>query len=339
MPPLEFALLWMLALVLGAALVTEACIQYARRRGLLDLAGPRRSHVGAVPRGGGLAIVLALGGACWLLVVGGWLDDAVALRFAVALFAVAAIGWIDDHRPLPASLRLLVHVAAALGFLLPLTATGGAGFLLLAAAVLLLVTAVNFWNFMDGIDGIASLQAVFVAAVLVHAFGQHGEGGMLLLSLAVVAACLGFLPFNLPRARIFLGDVGSGGIGFAIGALLLLAVQRGALDVWTALLLPSAFWLDAGLTLASRMLRGRRWYTAHREHLYQWLARRGRSHLNVDVLFALWNLLIVLPAYSLIAADLAPSLPTLVIVSAAGLAVWVAARRQLLRGARLYGFR
>jgi UDP-N-acetylmuramyl pentapeptide phosphotransferase/UDP-N-acetylglucosamine-1-phosphate transferase len=340
MPSLEFALLWVLALMLASALVTEVCIQYARRRGLFDHAGPRRSHAGTIPRGGGLAIVLAMAGACWMLSNGGWLDPALAVRFAIALLAVAAIGWIDDHRPLPAWLRLVVHVAAALGFLLPVAAdAGGAGLLLAACAVLLLVTAVNFWNFMDGINGIASLQALFVAAVLVHAFGQHGDAGMLLLSLALASACLGFLPFNLPRARIFLGDVGSGGIGFAIGALLLLAVQRGALDVWTALLLPSAFWLDAGLTLASRMLLGRRWYTAHREHLYQWLARRGRSHSNVDALFALWNLLIVLPAYSLIAADLAPSLPTLVLVSMAGLMAWVATRRYLLRSARLYGFR
>jgi UDP-N-acetylmuramyl pentapeptide phosphotransferase/UDP-N-acetylglucosamine-1-phosphate transferase len=340
MPPFEFALLWVLAVLLGAALITEACIQYARRRGLLDHAGPRRSHAGSVPRGGGLGVVLPLAGACWLLVNGGWLEGSVALRFAVAVLAVAAIGWIDDHRPLPAWLRLLVHVAAALGFLLPMfPGAEWQGVLVAAAAVLLLVTAVNFWNFMDGINGIASLQALFVAAVLVHAFAQHGDAGMLLLSLALASACLGFLPFNLPRARIFLGDVGSGGIGFAIGALLLLAVQRGALDVWTALLLPSAFWLDAGLTLASRMLLGRRWYTAHREHLYQWLARRGRSHSNVDVLFALWNLLIVLPAYSLIAADLVPALPMLVLVSVAGVAVWLATRRYLLRSARLYGFR
>jgi UDP-N-acetylmuramyl pentapeptide phosphotransferase/UDP-N-acetylglucosamine-1-phosphate transferase len=336
-PPLEFMLLWLLALGLASALGTQACLWYARRRGLLDHAGPRRSHAGSMPRGGGLAIVLALAGGCFLLVSGGWLEPSMAWRFALAMLAVGAIDWLDDHRPLPAWLRLLVHLGAATSLVLPSPA--GAGWLPVLLAVLLLATAVNFWNFMDGINGIASLQAVFVAAVLAYAFAQHGEGGLSLLALAVVATCLGFLPFNLPTARIFLGDVGSGGIGFAVGALLLFAVQRGVLDVWTALLLPSAFWLDAGLTLASRMLRGRRWYTAHREHLYQWLARRGRSHTRVDALFALWNLLIVLPAYLLIAADRVPALPVLLLVSAAGAVLWLSARRRLLHDARLYGFR
>jgi UDP-N-acetylmuramyl pentapeptide phosphotransferase/UDP-N-acetylglucosamine-1-phosphate transferase len=339
MPPLEFALLWALAVLLATAVLTELSLWYSRRRGLLDHAGPRRSHAGAVPRGGGLAIVLAVLGSCALLAAGGWLDPALLARFALATAAVAAIGWIDDHRPLPAALRLAVHVAAAAVFAWPLAAGDAGTALLLALAVLLLATAVNFWNFMDGIDGIATLQAAFVAGVLVHAFARVGDPGPMLLSLALLAACLGFLPFNLPRARIFLGDVGSGGIGFMIGALLLLAVTRGALDAWTALLLPLPFWLDAGLTLAVRIGAGRRWYTAHREHLYQWLVRRGRSHLAVDALFAAWNLLIVLPAYLLISADLAPSQPTLAIVAAAGASLWVVARRRLLRSARLYGFR
>lgn len=337
MPPVEFSLLWLLALTLAAGVLTHGSLLYARRRGLLDREGPRRSHVGAVPRGGGLAVVLVLLGACGLLLGGDWLPSALVVRFAACLAAVAAIGWLDDHRPLPASLRLLVHLAAALALAWP--AGGGAEAWLLALAVLALVAAVNIWNFMDGIDGIASLQAVFVAALLVHAFAAADAPGALLLALALLAGCLGFLPFNLPRARIFLGDVGSGGIGFALGALLLLALREGALDAWTALLLTSAFWLDAGLTLATRIVLGRRWYTAHREHLYQWLVRRGRSHLQVDLLFAAWNLLIVLPAYLLIAADVLPSLPVLATVAALGAGLWLAARRSLLRSARLYGFR
>jgi UDP-N-acetylmuramyl pentapeptide phosphotransferase/UDP-N-acetylglucosamine-1-phosphate transferase len=339
-PPIEFLLLWALAMLLVAAVLTEGCILYARWRGLADDAGPRRSHVGTVPRGGGLAVVLTVLGACALLASGQWLDGALLVRFALGLALVAGIGWLDDHRPQPVLRRLLLHVAAAAIVAWPLlTALAGpwsiAVFML---ALLAIAGAVNFWNFMDGIDGIASLQALFVAALLVHAFALTGDAGPLLLSLALAVACLGFLPFNVPRARIFLGDVGSGGIGFALAALLLLAVQRGALDVWTALLLPLAFWLDAGLTLASRILLGRRWYTAHREHLYQWLVRRGRSHAQVDALFLAWNLLIVLPLYLLITYRILPSLPLLLLASAIGALGWWQTRRLLLRQARCYGF-
>lgn len=338
MPPVEFALLWSMAFLLGAAVLTEGCIAYARWRGLADHAGPRRSHAGVVARGGGLAVVLAMLGACGLLVGGGWVEGALLLRFAVGLAVVAAIGWIDDHRPQPVLRRLLVHLAAAALVAAPLLDGGPWGSGLFVLAVLAIAAAVNFWNFMDGIDGIASLQALFVAGVLVHAFASAGDPGPMLLSLALAVACLGFLPFNFPRARIFLGDVGSGGIGFAIAALLLLAVQRGALDAWTALLLPLAFWLDAGLTLASRMLLGRRWYTAHREHLYQWLVRRGRTHAQVDALFLGWNLLIVLPLYVLVTRDLLAPLPALLAASVLGAAAWWQARRVLLRQARAYGW-
>jgi UDP-N-acetylmuramyl pentapeptide phosphotransferase/UDP-N-acetylglucosamine-1-phosphate transferase len=337
---LEFAILWVLALAMSAALLTRASIGYAHWRGLLDRPGQRRSHRGTVARGGGIAVILVLAGACLLLAAGEWLDRQLLLRFSLGVGLVAAVGWIDDHRPLPAWSRLLVHLAAAALFVLPAQAPGDLlAFATAALAIVLLATAVNFWNFMDGINGIAGLQAVFVAALLAHAFAAVDQPGAMLLALALVAGCLGFLPFNLPRARIFLGDIGSGGIGFAVGALLLLAVERGALDIWTALLLPVAFWLDAGLTLASRILLGRRWYTAHREHLYQWLVRRGRSHAQVDLLFATWNLSIVLPAYLLSQTATLPSLPVLAAVTAAGTLVWVLARRHLLRQARLYGFR
>src|SRR5690606_26858709 len=167
---------------------------------------------------------------------------------------------------------------------------------------------------------------------------QAGQPGLLLLALALVVAVLGFLPFNFPRARCFLGDVGSGALGIAVAALLIVAVARRALDPWTALLLPIAFLTDAGLTLASRILLGRRWYTAHREHLYQWLVRRGRSHAGVSGLYAGFNLVVVLPAWLLVAGGHVPSAVALAVVAAIAAAGWFAARHWLLRSARHYGF-
>lgn len=342
MPPSEFLLLWGMALALASALATEASIRYARWRGMLDHAGQRRSHVGSVPRGGGIGIVLSLLLAVLLLWEGPWSERSLLQGFAAGLALVAAIGWIDDHLPQPAWRRLLVHFVAALLLLwsiataLPMNGISVLGLLL---GLLAVAAAINFWNFMDGINGLASLQALFVSAVLAHAFWLADQPIGLLLSVALVVACAGFLPFNLPRARVFLGDVGSGAIGFAIAALLLHAISRDVLDVWTALLLPMAFWLDAGLTLAMRIGLGRRWYTAHREHLYQWLVRRGRSHASVDALFLGWNLLIVLPAYLLIINDVVAPAIALAVPTLLGACGWVLLRQRLLDGARYYGYR
>src|SRR5690606_17283104 len=105
----------------------------------------------------------------------------------------------------------------------------------------------------------------------------------------------GFLPFNAPRARIFMGDVGSGALGFLIAAMAWIGILGGALRTSTVLLACSAFTTDATCTLLLRMLGGRRWYSAHREHLYQWLVRGGWSHARTVTCYMAWNLLIVLP--------------------------------------------
>ena len=111
----------------------------------------------------------------------------------------------------------------------------------------------------------------------------------------LVAAVAGFVPFNFPRARIFMGDVGSGVLGLLIALVVLWQMSLPSIALASGIVLGSAFVIDATCTLLSRMLRGRRWYSAHREHLYQWLVRCGHSHTHVVALYMGWNLLIVLP--------------------------------------------
>jgi UDP-N-acetylmuramyl pentapeptide phosphotransferase/UDP-N-acetylglucosamine-1-phosphate transferase len=145
---------------------------------------------------------------------------------------------------------------------------------------------VNVWNFMDGIDGLAASQAILVAAGWAW-LAWPGPPAWLLLALA--AAGLGFLPFNLPRARIFLGDVGSGALGYLL-AVGLLWLPAGALAwPWLAWLPLSAFLVDAALTLASRILRGEQWWAPHLQHAYQrWTIRIDR-HATVTFAYALWT--------------------------------------------------
>jgi UDP-N-acetylmuramyl pentapeptide phosphotransferase/UDP-N-acetylglucosamine-1-phosphate transferase len=206
------------------------------------------------------------------------------VAFALGLVLVAGVGLVDDHRPLSARLRLAVHAVAGLVFALGAAGTFGDLKIALAAFVAVMVLT-NVWNFMDGINGLAASQAVVVGSMLALAAG----GTWALLGLALVAACLGFLPFNFPRARIFLGDVGSGALGFTLAALFTAALAAMP-DSGVVLLIPlSAFLVDAGLTLARRVLRRERWWTAHTQHAYQqWAARLG-SHTPVTLAYAGWT--------------------------------------------------
>ncbi|MFP5373990.1 MAG: hypothetical protein ACLGHW_03700 [Gammaproteobacteria bacterium] len=264
--------------------------RYALRRRLLDQPGARRSHAAPTPRGGGVAVLAALLLAslwlAWRAHAGGGSGLLPVLAFAAGLALVGGSGWLDDHRPVAPWKRLAAHVLASAAFALALAADGAAAWAV-ALAFLAPLALTNVWNFMDGIDGIAASQALLVAAGI----ALWATGAWWWLALALLAACAGFLPWNLPRARIFLGDAGSGSLGFALGALLAaaLAGADGA-GAWLLLLLPSAFLLDAGLTLGRRMLRGERWWAPHVEHGYQLLARRIGRHGPVTALYALWTL-------------------------------------------------
>lgn len=285
--------LWSLLFAAIGAAGTWLARGYALRRHLLDQPGERRSHAVATPRGGGVAIALAFLVA--LVAMAARRPDEIVLLAcaAIGLVLVAGIGWIDDHRPLSPWSRLAVHVLAA-GWLMAgvyLSGRGGGAALGAFAAALVLV---NVWNFMDGIDGLAASQAVLAAASL--AFLAGTDLLAVHLGLALIASTLGFLPFNFPRARIFLGDVGSGALGYALALLLAMSLHTLSTDqrssaAWLLVLLPlSACVLDAGLTLSVRIARGEKWWTPHVQHVYQRWARRLGGHPPVTAAYALWTL-------------------------------------------------
>jgi len=261
---------------------------YALRSRLLDPPGERRSHTVPTPRGGGIAIALAFLVA--MVAMAARRPDEIVLLAcaAIGLVLVAGIGWIDDHRPLSPWSRLAVHALAA-GWLMAgvyLSGRGGAAAMAAFGAALVLV---NVWNFMDGIDGLAATQAALVAAGLSFLAGT--DAVLVHLALALMASIFGFLPFNFPRARIFLGDVGSGALGYALAMLLAMALHRLPAAAWPlVLLLPSAFLLDAGLTLSARIIGGEKWWTPHVQHVYQRWARRLGGHPPVTIAFAAWTL-------------------------------------------------
>lgn len=281
--PVAWAALAALSAFAIASAGTWLARRYALRRGMLDAPGDRRSHVVPTPRGGGVAIVagwlpaVALAG--WLGGAGAWRPAAIA---AAGAMIVAAVGWIDDHRPLPALPRLAAHAVAAL--LLAVAAwMSGAGPAPAVVAFVLALGLANAWNFIDGIDGIAASQAAIAAA----AFALVTAGAAGLPALALAAACLGFLPWNFPRARIFMGDVGSGSVGYALAAAAVAAMAQAPRSAWPLLLLPLLpVLVDTSLTLGRRIVTGQRWWTPHVTHAYQVQARR-HGHRRVTLAFAL----------------------------------------------------
>jgi UDP-N-acetylmuramyl pentapeptide phosphotransferase/UDP-N-acetylglucosamine-1-phosphate transferase len=294
-------LLSTLGALVVSLVVTSLALVYARRRGLLDQPGKRRSHTQATPRGGGIGIVAAVvlvGLPVWYgtgPAASPWRVGAVAL----AILAVALIGWRDDHAPLSVLPRLTVHVLAALlvgaAVLAPGPWPGAFGWVALLPLAVLLVGFINAHNFMDGIDGILGQQGLFVMLGYGLLAAWAGRTGLAAFAFASAAGCLGFLFFNFPPARIFMGDVGSGAVGLALGTVAALLVQRNPALLWGCSILPSAFLVDSGLTLARRMLGGQRWYAPHRQHLYQWLVRVNWSHARTDVAYMTWNLAVVAP--------------------------------------------
>ncbi|RDY69288.1 lipopolysaccharide biosynthesis protein [Lysobacter soli] len=271
--------------------------RYALMRSLIDQPGERRSHSVATPRGGGIAIVISLLVAAVALGVRQPDQAPLMLAFGVGLLMVAGIGWVDDHRPLSPWIRLGVHVLASALLAIAIGDLYDSMWLGLAAFVSTLVLT-NVWNFMDGINGLAASQALIAAVGLAWFAG----GAWTLLALALAAACLGFLPFNFPKARIFMGDVGSGAIGFALGALCAVAGGRMGDRFALALLPVSVFLVDAGLTLLRRVLRGERWWSPHTQHAYQaW--SRAAGHGRVTVCYAAVSLVVIIASWGVMPRD------------------------------------
>ncbi|MGD2129872.1 MAG: hypothetical protein PVJ33_09315 [Lysobacterales bacterium] len=286
--------------------LTGMATWYAGRAGLLDHPGSRHSHTQATPRGGGAGLALALLTVS-LLICGPLMPRAWTVCIAPGAALLALLGWWDDHRSLGVGLRLAVQLAVS-GLLIGCGWywgwTSDAVWAVLAAAFVLWM--VNLYNFMDGSNGMAGLQGVFASTVLAWLYARAGDGGSALLSLLLAASCAGFLPWNLGRARVFMGDVGSLFLGFAIAGLLVAGVARHAFSTPVALMVMAVFLADSTLTLVRRVLKRERWYNPHKQHAYQRLIAHGWSHGRVALLYQAINLGVVLPG--IVAAVLFPAL-------------------------------
>jgi UDP-N-acetylmuramyl pentapeptide phosphotransferase/UDP-N-acetylglucosamine-1-phosphate transferase len=280
------ALLCLASFVLSA-LAVRAFLAFSRRR-LLDRPGARSSHALPTPTGGGFpAALVGLGvtglGTVLGLVAAGPRTSAVLL----VVLVLAPVGLIDDARDLSRGVRYAAHLLVALGvvlLILPEPSAGGLFYGLIAA--LLLTGLINAVNFMDGIDALVAGTGAIALAFLGW---QSGDASWLVFA----AAYAGFALFNLPPARLFMGDAGSTTLGGLLGVALIAGRERLAL---ADLVVLAPLLGDAAYTLLRRLGRGENVLQAHHSHLYQRLLRSGLSHGRISLGYALATLLAALLA-------------------------------------------
>jgi Fuc2NAc and GlcNAc transferase len=286
-------------LFVSSALITAGVRAFLVRHGVMDLPNARSSHAAPVPRGGGVGIVVVfLSAVAWLL-----LRQVIPARLAWALLggglAIAVVGLADDRFKLAPWPRLVVHSLAAAWAVwsldpMHLFQLGDSNFFWAwvsrGVAFIGLIWLTNLFNFMDGIDGLAGTEAVCVSGFGAVLLFLNGWPNYAQLSWMLAAASLGFLAWNWPPAKIFMGDVGSGFLGFTLGVLALFSSKAGPELIWPWLILLAVFLVDATVTLLRRMFSRARWHEAHRSHAYQHAALAIGSHAKVTLVVMAINL-------------------------------------------------
>jgi Fuc2NAc and GlcNAc transferase len=297
-------ILMLVLIYLFSFFMTAWLRRYAIRKNILDIPNQRSSHVIPTPRGGGVAIVVSF--ACALIFLA--YKKTIAVNVLCALLGgglgIAAIGYADDLYKLPTLWRFLGHIMVAAWAVYWLNgfsnlALGAWRFSLPHAgfyvAVFAIVWCTNLYNFMDGIDGLAGSEGLFVALAASAALWVTGESNTAIMLLFLAASIAGFTYFNWPPAKIFMGDAGSGFLGYIFSVLALHTANTGKLPIIFWFIVLGIFICDATFTLLYRMLQGKKWYAAHREHAYQQLISRGASHSQVTLSILTMNVLLVSP--------------------------------------------
>lgn len=276
---------------LASLLLVRVFCRYAGVYGLLDVPNARSSHDSVTPRGGGIVFVLL-----WLVVMSyAYKKGVLTLNdwklFVPTTLVVSLLGFWDDRRTLSAQIRLCVQIIVALLCIYLLGGIPGLrlyspfpfdlGWFGMAVGILGIVWSINLYNFMDGIDGIASIEALFVFGVGGLMFWLSRHPGMALVPWAMGFGVAGFLVWNWPKARVFMGDVGSYCLGFLVALVSLIGDLWYRIPMGLWIILYSVFWFDATVTLVRRIILKKHWATAHRDHAYVRLYDAGISQTKI----------------------------------------------------------
>jgi len=276
---------------------------YALKTNIIDNPNERSSHSVPTPRGGGIAVVLSYLLGLAILSYFNSISIHIGVTVILAGSVIALLGFLDDRGHINSMLRLAVHFLMAIGVVVSLNGFSEVivfnglqlGFIANIIAVLFLVWLLNLYNFMDGINGIASVEAITttVSMAILYIVLNESINSNPLWSLA--ACVLGFLFWNFPTAKIFMGDACSGFLGFVLGIWALYALKQDPALFCAWLICLGVFIVDATFTLVRRVFNGHKMYDAHRTHAYQYASRKYQSHTVVTSGVLLINMLWLLP--------------------------------------------
>ena len=300
------------ALFLVSAIATRQLVANSHRLSTLDIPNERSSHLTPTPRGGGIAFVATSLAGFLLLLLNNTRDNAEFLALCCAGIIVAVAGHLDDRQKISgATVRLVLHAIGAIVLIVGIgipsqislfDRTVNIGVIGSILGVLYLVWLLNLFNFMDGTDGIAASEAIFVCiAGAVLNYHVLSDINLSTASIILATSTLGFLLYNWSPAKIFMGDVGSGYLGIVIGGLSLMAAKQQSDLLWVWIILLAVFVSDATVTLIRRLLRKQKPHVAHRSHAYQHLAIRFNSHSKVALIVLSINVAWLFPIAFLVA--------------------------------------
>lgn len=314
---------------------------------MLDIPNDRSSHDIPTPRGGGAALIVTYFIGLLAIYVKDVINDPMFLALILGGGFIAWIGWVDDKRGVDAKWRFLVQSVAAVFALFLLEEVPELPFskelpfleyLAYVVAAFAIVWSTNLFNFMDGINGLAGFEALFVslgAAIILYISGeQFHSASLLVLSFST----LGFLIFNFPRARIFMGDVGSAFLGFTMAIYAIGSSSEDIISPWSWVILYGYFVVDSTITLITRMFTGQKWLRAHNLHAYQKWSRKLGSHSKVTLFILGVNVVWLFPMAWLATRFYDYSF-VIAIAALIPIALGVTASKAGIKGAELAGIR
>lgn len=310
-PSPYFAAVFIIVSFFVSFFLTAKIRSYVINKNIIDIPNHRSAHTVPTPRGGGLAFVITY----FFILIFGFVWQFIELDFFSALFGsaaiVAGVGYLDDKSHIPARWRLLAHFSAAIWAVYwigipPIVNHESNAFLyamVVIAFLLFIVWSINLYNFMDGIDGIAGSEAVFVFGASAIIYYLLGNDNLFILLAALAFSVLGFLVFNFPPAKIFMGDAGSGFLGLVVSLLMLQSAWFDSSVFYVFVVLYSVFICDSAVTLLTRALRKQKLHEAHNLHAYQKITRKFKSHKKTTVGIIFINIFFVFPVALLVATN------------------------------------
>jgi len=270
--------------------LSVVAIHIFSKQGILDVPNVRSNHKSATLTGGGVAVVSTI----FIMMAISYTsaDDAFYIYFLTSLLVLSAISFLDDLRNIPILARIPFQIFAI--SLLIIGSLSGLDYKILIFLCFVLFGFLNCYNFMDGIDGSATAEAIHISTgtFLIGVMTQRMPVESMVVSLIVISACSGFIKFNWHPARIFLGDVGSTVLGLICGWMLLILASQGFYAA--AVILPMYYIADSGLTLFKRLMARKKIWEAHSEHYYQLAARNGMPHNEITKKIMYCNFILLL---------------------------------------------